>query len=230
MAPREIGVQCLLCKEIINCQQKDFSVLVDHVVLKHPDFKITNISTDEIFSKFENKIASEARRCTEKGRTMENNHLLNDCNGKNIPKYTEDEKTKKVNQIPTKQPTKRRRFYKTSGMLCDGMSVICFYIRVLLVETWKPGNDQILCPKCDAVVRPIIRTSADRVSHSTVGATLIMTCWPFCFFPFLFQAPIQTNLHCSVCGYYFGSYDCQKQKLNVPNNYQAHDKTNSAKN
>lgn len=54
------------------------------------------------------------------------------------------------------------------------------------------------------------------MSHSTVGAALIMTCWPFCFFPFLFQAPIQENLHCSICGYFFGSYDYQKQTMSVP--------------
>lgn len=54
-----------------------------------------------------------------------------------------------------------------------------------------------------------------KVSHSSVGAALIMTCWPFCFFPFLFPAPVQENLHCSICGYYFGSYDHQKQTMNV---------------
>lgn len=43
-----------------------------------------------------------------------------------------------------------------------------------------------------------------------------MTCWPFCFFPFLFPAPMQENLHCSICGYFFGSYDYQKQAMNIP--------------
>lgn len=55
-----------------------------------------------------------------------------------------------------------------------------------------------------------------KVSHSSFGAALIMTCWPFCFFPFLFPAPVQENLHCSICGYFFGSYDHQKQTMNVP--------------
>ncbi len=55
-----------------------------------------------------------------------------------------------------------------------------------------------------------------KVSHSSVGAALIMTCWPFCFFPFLFPAPIQENLHCSICGYFFGSYNYQNQTMKLP--------------
>lgn len=39
----ELEVECLLCKEIIKCQQNDTSILVDHVKLKHPDIKISNL-------------------------------------------------------------------------------------------------------------------------------------------------------------------------------------------
>lgn len=53
-----------------------------------------------------------------------------------------------------------------------------------------------------------------QVSHNPAGAACIMTCWPFCFFPFLFPAPTQEHVHCSLCGYYFGMYDYQEQVMN----------------
>ncbi|XP_037050673.1 uncharacterized protein LOC119084701 [Bradysia coprophila] len=200
--PKLLEVECLLCKEIIQCQQNDTSTLVDHVNLKHPDIKIANLPKE---LKPKSDVPSRPKTRKSLKKTMEENQLLYDMDGNVVPKYTENGMSKK--RRSSKNDTKRRRFYKTS------------------VETWKPGRDKILCPKCDAIVRPIIRRSADRVSHSSVGAALIMTCWPFCFFPFLFPAPVQENLHCSICGYYFGSYDYQNQKMNIRMNESQKPKT-----
>lgn len=44
MAVSEVlEVECLLCKEILKCKQNDTSILVDHVKLKHPDVRISNL-------------------------------------------------------------------------------------------------------------------------------------------------------------------------------------------
>lgn len=85
------------------------------------------------------------------------------------------------------------------------------------IEKWRPINDEkILCPRCQSLKRPIIRTHNERLTESSLAATLIMTCWPFCFAPCLFPEPTHENLHCPVCDYHLGIYD-HKQKITLPN-------------
>lgn len=65
-----------------------------------------------------NKVTGKALQ-----KEMEENHLLTDCDGNNISKYTESEKTKNVTETnPPKKTAKRRRLYKTSGI----KNVLCF--------------------------------------------------------------------------------------------------------
>lgn len=106
--------------------------------------------------------------------------------------YSPDGKSKvSTNQKKSSRNEQRRiKFYKTS------------------IEKWRPvGDEKIHCPRCESHKRPIVRTHTERVTQSSIGSTLLMTCWPICFAPCLFPEPTHENLHCPVCNYHLGVYD-----------------------
>lgn len=84
------------------------------------------------------------------------------------------------------------------------------------LQKWRPGGEKITCPNCGETRKPIIRAHTERVAHSSFGASLIATCWPFCLAPCLFPEPFLEFIHCSVCDHYLGKYD-HNQKLLSPN-------------
>ncbi|XP_067634293.1 uncharacterized protein [Eurosta solidaginis] len=76
------------------------------------------------------------------------------------------------------------------------------------IEKWRPANGTLYCPKCGANCRPLIRTQAERSANNSCCAACILSCWPFCFLPFL--VPSTNNreyLHCSNCKTFLGLYD-----------------------
>lgn len=85
------------------------------------------------------------------------------------------------------------------------------------IEKWKPiGNDKILCPRCKALKRPIVRTFTQQTTQSPLKTALLLTCWPLCAAPCIVPEPTHENLHCRVCNYEFGIYDHNLQKLTPP--------------
>lgn len=115
-------------------------------------------------------------------------------------RYVKDAKTPpNCKQETQNNERQHRKFYKTS------------------IEKWRPiGDEKINCPRCQSLKRPIVRTQAEHVTASSFIATLVMTCWPFCFAPCLFPDPTHESLHCPVCNYHLGVYDHQK-KVMLPN-------------
>lgn len=84
------------------------------------------------------------------------------------------------------------------------------------IEKWRPGGSKIICPNCGIKKRPIIKSHTSRVANTALGASLLLTCWPFCFSPCMFPPPREECLHCAVCNYYLGMYDHRKEVI-TPN-------------
>jgi hypothetical protein len=78
------------------------------------------------------------------------------------------------------------------------------------IEKWRPGGAKIICANCGAKGRPVVKSRTSRQTSSALGASLILTCWPFCLAPCLFSAPKEECLHCATCNFYLGTYDHQR--------------------
>lgn len=85
--------------------------------------------------------------------------------------------------------TRKRHLYRTS------------------MEKWRPANGTIYCPQCGVNKRPLLKSRAERYSENQCGAACILSCWPFCFLPFLVPGDNQEYLHCSNCRCFLGLYD-----------------------
>ncbi|XP_023305621.2 uncharacterized protein LOC111687413 [Lucilia cuprina] len=75
------------------------------------------------------------------------------------------------------------------------------------IEKWCPADGTIYCPKCGCNKRPLIKTKAQRFSNNECAACCLLSCWPFCFLPWLLQGPSQDYLHCANCKTFLGLYD-----------------------
>ncbi|KAM7343552.1 uncharacterized protein ACRADG_010546 [Cochliomyia hominivorax] len=75
------------------------------------------------------------------------------------------------------------------------------------IEKWSPVNGTIHCPKCGCNKRPLIKTRAERFTYSECGTCCLLSCWPFCFLPFLWPTRNFEYLYCANCKTFLGLYD-----------------------
>ncbi|XP_063911443.1 uncharacterized protein LOC135128464 [Zophobas morio] len=81
------------------------------------------------------------------------------------------------------------------------------------IESWRPGVNQLTCPKCGNAEQPYIRKQRNKVAYNSLGAFFLLGCWPLCFLPMLMSGGSNTIICCRKCGYCFGTYDKKKGKL-----------------
>lgn len=79
------------------------------------------------------------------------------------------------------------------------------------IEKWRPSNGTIYCPKCGCNKRPLIKTRVGRFTYGKCSTCCLLSCWPFCFVPWLFPMRNQEYLYCVNCKTFLGLYD---QNLN----------------
>ncbi|XP_065370224.1 uncharacterized protein LOC135962302 [Calliphora vicina] len=96
------------------------------------------------------------------------------------------------------------------------------------IEKWCPANGSIHCPKCGCNKRPLIKTRAQRFSHNECAACCLLSCWPFCFLPWLLPSQSQECLYCANCKTFLGLYDrntncIQPNRLYITVDQQAKD-------
>ncbi|XP_058455582.1 uncharacterized protein LOC131432949 [Malaya genurostris] len=75
------------------------------------------------------------------------------------------------------------------------------------VENWRPGGLRITCPVCGKSRIPVIRCRRERETNSSIWASFLSCCWPFCCLPCCFPKPKREFLHCSACEAYLAKYD-----------------------
>lgn len=159
--------------------------------VSHKSPRVVPVKTSDDRKQFGEKTPLKAAPPTHKPQESAKRHKVKMPDGRDVKVlFTAEDNS------PAKQ---HRRVYKTS------------------IEKWRPINDEkILCPQCHSLKRPIVRTHNERVTESSLVATLAMTCWPMCFAPCLFPEPTHENLHCPVCNFHLGIYD-HKRKVTLPN-------------
>ncbi|KAJ9587389.1 hypothetical protein L9F63_019090 [Diploptera punctata] len=80
------------------------------------------------------------------------------------------------------------------------------------VESWKPGNNKIVCPNCGYKVQPVVKKMNNKVYRSPLGALCTVGCWP-CLLPFAYFGNHIVNIYCSQCNQFLGTYDRKRNVL-----------------
>uniref|UniRef100_A0A1B6KZS5 LITAF domain-containing protein n=1 Tax=Graphocephala atropunctata TaxID=36148 RepID=A0A1B6KZS5_9HEMI len=75
------------------------------------------------------------------------------------------------------------------------------------VESWKPGSTKVVCPCCGCEAQPVIRRQRNQLANSSLGACLMLGCWPLSFLPFLLCESTVVNLYCAQCNNFLGAYN-----------------------
>ncbi|KFB42949.1 hypothetical protein ZHAS_00010821 [Anopheles sinensis] len=78
---------------------------------------------------------------------------------------------------------------------------------------WHPARFRVHCQNCNGRFFPTVRMATSRVSHSAFVAACVLSCWPLCFLPCLFNRPTKHHLHCANCHAYLGLYDVRRDCL-----------------
>lgn len=133
-----------------------------------------------------------------------------------MAKYPEIKECEYAPHNPNAQVAYTRR-YKLSSSSPMSASVLQQPFQYTLyrtsIEKWCPANGSIYCPKCGSNKRPLIKTKADRFTRNDCGACCLLSCWPFCFIPWILPGQNQEYLYCANCKTFLGLYDRQRNCL-----------------
>ncbi|XP_054276309.1 uncharacterized protein LOC128995347 [Macrosteles quadrilineatus] len=75
------------------------------------------------------------------------------------------------------------------------------------VESWRPGCTKVVCPCCGCEAQPVIRRQRNQLASSSLGACLMLGCWPLSFLPFMLCESTVVNLYCAQCNNFLGAYN-----------------------
>ncbi|XP_055591746.1 uncharacterized protein LOC129743683 [Uranotaenia lowii] len=182
-------VRCSLCGDRLTYSRSETYDLVRHLSEKHPEVSYRvrravkhKIKCNSPLDDIQQMVMEPLKH--RKVSPRNNNGDRISTSGKKA-----DENLPNKSDFIVRAPRGRRMYYKTS------------------MAKWHPARTRVKCPECGETRFPTIRSTADRYSRSSFGAAWILSCWPFCFLPCLFEAPTKHHLHCSECGAYLGLYD-----------------------
>ncbi|XP_053692198.1 uncharacterized protein LOC128740661 [Sabethes cyaneus] len=195
--------KCSLCNRTFPYRKSDTSALIRHMIKHHPKHSIIEPVKQHMQLENSSSVNSSNEDFKSDPRLRKRKALIR----KLRTNYGEaaDENLPDRRDFTARRPTgKYRMYYKTT------------------VATWKPARARKTCSSCGETHFPVIRSTADKYSRSVLGATTIMSCWPFCFLPCLFTAPTKHHLHCSSCGAYLGPYDESREVFAASANAPTH--------
>lgn len=75
------------------------------------------------------------------------------------------------------------------------------------LEKWMPGTGHIYCPKCGVSKKPLIDHRAERFINNECGTCCLLSCWPFCFIPWVIPGKNVEYLYCANCKNSLGIYN-----------------------
>ncbi|XP_055644105.1 uncharacterized protein LOC129780147 [Toxorhynchites rutilus septentrionalis] len=204
--------KCTLCNETIHYNQPGTSLLIRHLTENHPEQQFV--------------IAHAVKQRIHHGSPLGDNYQNVDYQNENIhnaPETIDDfPRESRQPRVPLEKRVPRpSNDQKADENLPRKQDFIGSQLRgrkiyyKTTVAQWRPAHSRVTCPECGVRQFPTVRSSANKYTRSHWGSMCIMTCWPFCFLPYVFTSPTKHHLHCSNCNAFLGLYDPSREVVDV---------------
>ncbi|XP_058122455.1 uncharacterized protein LOC131293347 [Anopheles ziemanni] len=179
---------CVLCHEKLPYCASNSGTLIQHLRCKHPE---------EVFGypKIFSRDMMPQRNIQSAGPKKTNTTESPNAKSTNVDSFGEVTATVHQTNAKVHQRQERKVVYKTT------------------VAEWHPARFRVHCRNCNGRFFPTVRMATSRVSHSAFAAACVLSCWPLCFLPCLFNRPTKHHLHCANCHAYLGLYDARRDCL-----------------